>query len=559
MALATSENYQLKWHSYGAHLHSSVATLLHSESFADVLLATSCGRHVAAHRFVLAACSSYLSHIFQTCHFGANTNAPIIVVLPTEIGYRTLKILIQYMYSGEATVTNDQLEGVLKAGDILRVRGLWRSNSSSSSSSSSTTSASKKENIQSNNQKVDRDKQPIPGGIQKIKLVQPTSDKTVDTTIPSIPPLVPSSSLSSSSSSSAAAASTSSTTSTSTTTILPAATAGTTTTTTTTTATTTASAAINAVKLVIQPTVQPLKILQKDKDKDKINNDKNSNSSEKKTTVITNTEMAKKTIVENNKITDENKNKENLESNSKKRRNTSTSEAESNKSCKSDADDNNSELNLELLVKDEPIDWEDSMDPAESLTIDHDIDIKPEIIHSAEEDDADMDEEEYTPLTCDLCSQTFNRPSDWVRHIEFTHADMTENKRKKRKDDDDSKDFPPLKCDLCGNQFPTPQEWVRHIQTEHTEEQLALMNNSAPPKPKRVHNHQKLCNICQKVFPSHASMVIHQRTHTGEKPFLCSYCKKGFNVKSNLLRHLRTLHDKFVHPSLYGSNGKQNA
>lgn len=80
MAIAASENYQLKWHSYGAHLHSSVATLLHSESFADVLLATSCGRHVAAHRFVLAACSSYLSHIFQTCHFGANTNAPIIVV-----------------------------------------------------------------------------------------------------------------------------------------------------------------------------------------------------------------------------------------------------------------------------------------------------------------------------------------------------------------------------------------------------------------------------------------------------------------------------------------------
>lgn len=51
---------------------------------------------------------------------------------------------------------------------------------------------------------------------------------------------------------------------------------------------------------------------------------------------------------------------------------------------------------------------------------------------------------------------------------------------------------------MCGNMYPTPQEWVRHIQTEHTEEQLALMNNSAPPKPKRVHSHQKLCNICQK-------------------------------------------------------------
>ena len=93
-------------------------------------------------------------------------------VLPTEIGYRTLKILIQYMYSGEATVTNDQLEGVLKAGDILRVRGLWRSNT-----------GSKKENIQSNNQKVDRDKReqpPLTGQIQKIKLVQPTTEKATE-------------------------------------------------------------------------------------------------------------------------------------------------------------------------------------------------------------------------------------------------------------------------------------------------------------------------------------------------------------------------------------------
>lgn len=93
--------------------------------------------------------------------------------MPTEIGYRTLKILIQYMYSGEATVTNDQLEGVLKAGDILRVRGLWRSN----------TGSSKKENIQSNNQKIDRDKREtsqLAGQIQKIKLVQPTAEKVIE-------------------------------------------------------------------------------------------------------------------------------------------------------------------------------------------------------------------------------------------------------------------------------------------------------------------------------------------------------------------------------------------
>lgn len=123
MAIAASENYQLKWHSYGAHLHSSVATLLHSESFADVLLATSCGRHVAAHRFVLAACSSYLSHIFQTCHFGANTNAPIIVVCIFLLTFVEMKKYTrQYFIHYIAGITNRNWLSYIKDTDSIYVQ-----------------------------------------------------------------------------------------------------------------------------------------------------------------------------------------------------------------------------------------------------------------------------------------------------------------------------------------------------------------------------------------------------------------------------------------------------
>ncbi|KAJ8669053.1 hypothetical protein QAD02_000312 [Eretmocerus hayati] len=536
IGIAASENFQLKWHSYGAHLHSSVATLLHSESFADVLLATSCGRHVAAHRFVLAACSSYLSHIFQTCHFGANTNAPIIVVLPTEIGYRTLKILIQYMYSGETTVTNDQLEGVLRAGDILRVRGLWRHNSSSNSSTSNGSTASngsssipcnsssRKENIHSNSQRPYNSTSSSSTASKRQSLGPDTTQAQATTT------------------------------------------------TTTTTATignsidgtssiVSSTGHIQKIKLV-QPVVPGVeKSLSSPQDEQVIKTVERMNSVTSEPSV--NNDGARSMDEDEVQLTEQRLKVKDAVAGleiaaAAAKRKKSYDDVESVKSRSDVAE--STELDLEMLVKEEPVHWEETMDPSDALTIDHEIDIKPEIVHSADED-ADMEEEEYTPLTCDMCSQTFNRPSEWVRHIEFTHSDMTENKRRKRKgdSDDDGKEFPPLKCDLCGNMYPTPQEWVRHIQTEHTEEQLALMNNSAPPKPKRVYSHQKLCNICQKVFPSHASMVIHQRTHTGERPFLCSYCKKGFNVKSNLLRHLRTLHDKFVHPSLYGSNGSKNS
>ncbi|KAK0076718.1 hypothetical protein PV325_004959 [Microctonus aethiopoides] len=80
MATTSTNKYQIEWRKYSAHIHSSITTLLDSGSFSDVVLKTSCGRHLAAHRFVLAACSPYFSDQFQTCHSDENIKLPITVV-----------------------------------------------------------------------------------------------------------------------------------------------------------------------------------------------------------------------------------------------------------------------------------------------------------------------------------------------------------------------------------------------------------------------------------------------------------------------------------------------
>ena len=113
-----SEKLCLQWNDFNGDVIKAFGNLREDNDFADVTLASEDGHQVEAHKVILAASSPF----FKDMLVKKKHNHPLIYM--RGVKRETLIAMVDFLYTGEAGVSQESLDSFLAVASDLKLKGL---------------------------------------------------------------------------------------------------------------------------------------------------------------------------------------------------------------------------------------------------------------------------------------------------------------------------------------------------------------------------------------------------------------------------------------------------
>lgn len=131
---------------------------------------------------------------------------------------------------------------------------------------------------------------------------------------------------------------------------------------------------------------------------------------------------------------------------------------------------------------------------------------------------------------CDHCDSQFNDPAKLQRHIQSDHVDQR-----------------PFQCNLCPCRFFSEANHLKHVQNRLcTVDKIAAVSVKPQSKVLRPAGELHECCYCSKLFRTIWNLRSHENLHTGELPYQCQICDRGYNTRRDFKYHLDKAHGRDV-------------
>ena len=113
-----SEKLCLQWNDFQDNIKSTFGNLRGDSDFADVTLACEDGQQVEAHKVILAASSPFFKKML------ARNKHPHPLVYMRGMKFDDLLVIIEFLYFGEASIFQENLDSFLGIAEELQLEGL---------------------------------------------------------------------------------------------------------------------------------------------------------------------------------------------------------------------------------------------------------------------------------------------------------------------------------------------------------------------------------------------------------------------------------------------------